>query len=61
MTKPYFLQLLNQFQAERREATDEFVDECMRRFIPEEYTEREKAVTAELLELAGEISNLFSR
>ena len=52
---------MNQFQAERREATDEFVDECMRRFIPDEYTEREKAVTAELLELAGEISNLFSR
>jgi hypothetical protein len=34
---------------------DEFLDECMRRFIPDEYSEREKSVTAELMELAGEI------
>ena len=41
------------FQAERREAVTEFVDECMRRLIPEEYSDRERIVAAELLELAG--------
>jgi hypothetical protein len=41
------------FQAERREAVTEFVEECMRRLIPEEYSERERIVSAELLELAG--------
>ena len=41
------------FQAERREAVTEFVDECMRRLIPEEYSDREGIVAAELLELAG--------
>jgi hypothetical protein len=41
------------FQAERREAVTEFVDECMRTLIPEEYLERERIVAAELLELAG--------
>jgi hypothetical protein len=40
-------------KAERREAVTEFVEECMRRLIPEEYTERERAVAAELMELAG--------
>jgi Lon protease-like protein/tetratricopeptide (TPR) repeat protein len=44
---------LSSYLAERREAMDEFVDECMRRFIPDEYSEREKSVTAELMELAG--------
>ena len=41
------------FQAERREAVTEFVDECMRRLVPEEYSDREGIVAAELLELAG--------
>lgn len=51
----FFLQNVSNLyvQAERREAVTEFVEECMRRFIPEEYLEREQTVSAELMELAG--------
>jgi hypothetical protein len=49
---------IDSLQAERREAVDEFVDECMRRFVPDEYSEREKAAAAELMELAGEGTKL---
>jgi hypothetical protein len=43
------------YLAERRDAVNEFILECMTRTIPEEYSEREKSVAAELMELAGGI------
>lgn len=44
---------LKTYLAERREAINEFLEECMRKLIPEEFTERERTVAAELMELAG--------
>lgn len=46
------------YLAERRDAVNEFIHECMTRTIPEEYSEREKSVAAELMELAGIQSTL---
>jgi len=48
------------YLAERRDAVNEFILECMKRTIKEEYMDREQSVAAELMELAGEL-NEWSR
>ncbi|XP_059080248.1 LON peptidase N-terminal domain and RING finger protein 3-like isoform X2 [Tigriopus californicus] len=44
---------LDQYLAERRESLDEFVDESIRRLLPEEHKEREILHDKEMEELAG--------
>jgi hypothetical protein len=50
---------LTHYLAERRDAVNEFILECMKRTVPEEYNERKRSTAAEMMELAGTVANYW--